>query len=85
MSRLDARVRTSQYTPEPMLAAEILDHPLGFGPRLAERDPSVFPKKKLFAPQKDFRASFGGDVCAVRAAVGQDELVLAPLDGAVMS
>src|SRR5207248_3514600 len=55
--------------------AEELDHVCGARARLAEGDPAVPAKSELLAPQDDFLVALDSDEGAVRAVVGEDELV----------
>src|SRR5450759_96604 len=64
--------------------AEILYDFLCLRSRLAEGDPPVLPEPELLTPQQDLGSPLGGDVSPIRTLVGKDELVLAPLDGAVL-
>src|SRR5207245_1288888 len=63
--------------------AEELDYVGGGGARLAEGDPAVPAQRELLAAKHDLLVALDGDEGAVRAVVGEDELVEAPLDLAV--
>src|SRR5439155_21734692 len=63
--------------------AEELEHVGGGGARLAEGDPAVPAQRELLAAKHDLLVALDGDEGAVRAVVGEDELVEAPLDLAV--
>src|SRR5881396_2222896 len=69
----------------PWLLAEKLDPLPRVRARLAERDPAVLSELELLALQHHFQLALDGDEGAVRAVVPQHELVLAPLDGAMLS
>src|SRR5436190_9768178 len=67
------------------LLAEKLDPLPRVRARLAERDPAVLSQLELLALQYHLQLAVDGDEGAVRAVVSQHELVLAPLDGAMLS
>src|SRR5436309_13880921 len=69
----------------PRLLAEKLDDLPRVAARLAERDPAALPQLELLALQYHLQLAVDGDGGAVRAVVPQHELVLAPLDGAMLS
>src|SRR5438552_1160972 len=69
----------------PRLLAEKLDNLPRVRARLAERDPAVLSQLELLALQHHLQLVVDGDEGAVRAVVPQHELVLAPLDGAMLS
>jgi hypothetical protein len=64
--------------------AEILRDFFRLCARLAEGDPSVLREHQLLALQQDLGTALGRDISSIRTLVGKDELVLAPLDGAVV-
>src|SRR5256885_7530396 len=67
------------------LLAEKLDNLPRVRARLAERDPAVLSQLELLALQYHLQLAVDGDEGAVRAVVPQHELVLAPLDSAMLS
>src|SRR5882672_2087945 len=67
-----------------LLAEELDNLPRGCA-RLAERDPAALSQLELLALQYHLQLAVDGDEGAVRAVVAQHELVLAPLDGAMLS
>src|SRR5256886_13677531 len=67
------------------LLAENLDNLPRVPARLAERDPAVLSQLELLALQHHLQLAVDGDEGAVRAVVPQHELVLAPLDSAMLS
>src|SRR3989454_2773040 len=67
------------------LLAENLDNLPRVRARLAERDPAVLWQLELLALQYHLQLAVDGDEGAVRAVVPQHELVLAPLDSAMLS
>src|SRR5467141_5225118 len=67
------------------LLAEKLDNLPRVRARLAERDPAVLSQLELLPLQHHLQLAFDGDKGAVRAVVPQHELVLAPLDGAMLT
>src|SRR2546430_17246310 len=69
----------------PRLLAEKLDDLPRVPARLAERDPAALSQLELLALQYHLQLAVDGDEGAVRAVVPQHELVLAPLDGAMLS
>src|SRR5256885_10946832 len=66
------------------LLAEKLDDLPRVPARLAERDPAVLSQLELLALQYHLQLALDGDEGAVRAVVPQHELVLAPLDSAML-
>src|SRR6267143_5756846 len=66
------------------LLAEILDDLPRVRARLAERNPAVLSQLELLPLQDHFQLAIDGDKGAVRAVVPQHELVLAPLDSAML-
>src|SRR3989449_4029061 len=66
------------------LLAEELDPLPRVRARLAERDPAVLSQLELLALQHHLQLAVDGDEGAVRAVIPQHELVLAPLDGAML-
>src|SRR6267378_2367316 len=68
----------------PELLAEKLDNLPRVRARLAERDPAALSQLELLALQYHLQLAVDGDEGAVRAVVAQHELVLAPLDGAML-
>src|SRR2546427_10786226 len=68
----------------PWLLAEKLDNLPRVPARLAERDPAVLPQLELLALQYHLQLALDGAAGAVRAVVPQHELVLPPLDGAML-
>src|SRR5467141_1145282 len=69
----------------PRLLAEELDNLPRVCARLAERDPAALSQLELLALQYHLQLAVDGDEGAVRAVVAQHELVLAPLDGAMLA
>src|SRR5882672_9294156 len=69
----------------PRLLAEKLDNLPRLCARLAERDPAVLSQLELLALQYHLQLAVDGDEGAVRAVVPQHELVLAPLDSAMLA
>src|SRR4030088_954726 len=69
----------------PRLLAEELDNLPRVRARLAERDPVVLSQLELLPLQYLLQLAVDGDKGAVRAVVPQHELVLAPLDGAMLT
>src|SRR2546428_2466664 len=68
----------------PWLFAEKLDSLPRVGARLAEPDPAALSQLELLPLQYHLQLAFDGDEGAVGAVVAQHELVLAPLDGAML-
>src|SRR5690348_2488841 len=77
------RVARGRPAPAPPSLAEEL-HDVGRRrPRLAEGDPAMPAQGELLPAQHDLLVALDGDERAVRAVVGEDELVEAALDLAV--
>src|SRR5687768_18340394 len=67
----------------PRLLAEEFDHVGRARARLTEGDPAVPAQREFLAPQDNLLVALDGDEGAVRAVIGEDELVQAALDLAV--
>src|SRR5687767_12314303 len=76
-------LRFAAFTNFPRLFAEELDDVARAGARLTEGDPAVPAQREFLAPQDNLLVALDGDEGAVRAVVGEDELVEATLDLAV--
>src|ERR1700704_4421610 len=69
----------------PRLLAEELDNLPRVRARLTERNTAVLSQLELLPLQDNFQLAVDGDKGAVRAVVPQHELVLAPLDSAMLA